>query len=129
MKSHVFAFLAAAAFATATPIVHAQTWDYQIYDRSGRMTAPGYITLSDKGGGEYTIKMFASNLDQCWKSPLKATVEKSDETLTIETIPPYLGCYPVRFVIRNDGSGGERQDKKADVWVSDGKSRGLTLKQ
>ena len=108
----------------------AQTWVYQTYDGAGKMTAPGNITLTDKGGGEYSFKMVAANLDQCWHSNVKATVEKTDATTVIETIPPYQGCNPVRFVIKNDGSGGERQNKTQNgAWRADGRDRGITLKQ
>ena len=94
------------------------------------MASPGQIVLTDKGGGEYSFKMIAPNLDQCWSSILKATAEKTDTITIIETVPPYQGCNPVRFVVKNDGSGGERQIKtQSGAWRTDGRDRGLALKQ
>ena len=132
MKSGRFllSIVAVTGAATVAPLALSQTWSYQTYDATGKMMAPGNITLTDKGGGEYSFKMVAANLDQCWNANLKVTVEKTDAITTIETVPPYQGCAAVRFVIKNDGSGGERQNKtKSGDWRGDGRDRGLTLKQ
>jgi hypothetical protein len=36
------------------------------------------------------------------------------------------GCEQIRYVIRNDGSGGQRETKRGDKWVKDGFDHGLT---
>lgn len=54
-------------------------------------------------------------------------VQRDADTTTITVLPPLAGCQPFRFVIRNDCSGGVRQNSRGERWEDDGLERGLTL--
>jgi hypothetical protein len=112
----------------------AQTWEYLSYRTAGagvmagQVSAPGYITL-DSSDGKATLSMFAGTMDSCYRGALNAAVTKTDVSTTITVPPRVAGCDEIRFVIRNDGSGGRREVKKGDAWVWDGLQRGLTPKK
>lgn len=117
----------AIVIAAMTPIgAQAQKWNFQPYAQ-GKPTSPGYILL-EESGGEYRFQLVASNLDSCYRSPMKASVEKTSASLTVTPIFPFRGCGEVRYIIRNDGTGGVRQFKVGEEWKSDGLDRGLSLK-
>ena len=56
-------------------------------------------------------------------------VAKTEASLIITVEPRMLGCEEIRFVIRNDGSGGQREVKKGEAWVWDGFKQVLTPKK
>jgi hypothetical protein len=127
------------ALTVLTPLVAstagAQTWTYQSYrsgqggsSSAGDRYAPGYVTLDNKGG-QATFVMSAGTLDRCYRGELDATVAKTEATTIITNAPPLTGCIEVRFVIKNDGTGGQREVKRDSDWVWDGFDRGLTLRK
>jgi hypothetical protein len=59
-------------------------------------------------------------------SELPAEVERSAETITITVTPPLTGCEPFRYVIKNDGSGGVRMNRRGDRWLPNGFDHDLT---
>jgi len=103
----------------------AQTWNYQSYNNGGIPQAPGYITLEGKGDAS-SLRMFAGTLNNCYNRELKASVTQSDGVTIITPVPALVGCEEVRFVIKNDGTGGRREVKRASDWVWDGLERRLT---
>lgn len=104
----------------------AESWNYQVYDQNGR-AAVGYITLEGSEGDE-RIRIVASGMDVCYQGALKASVERTDQTIVI-TVPPRLaGCPDIRFVIKADGTGGTRQVKSGDRWNTDRADRLLTIR-
>lgn len=110
----------------------AQTWDYMAYNltgtKAGQPLAPGYVTLDDKSG-KPVFRMVAGRTNTCYVGDLDATPTRT-ETTTIITIAPRLrGCDEVRFVIKNDGTGGRREVKQGSEWVWDGFDRGLTQRK
>jgi serine/threonine-protein kinase len=118
----------AAQLAAAPPAaqkVGAQSWEYQSYRSGGFRSAPGYITVEDKGG-KTILRMVAGTLINCYNGDLDATVIKTEATTIITVVPLLRGCEEIRFVIKNDGTGGQRQIKKGSGWVWDGLDRVLT---
>ena len=114
---------------------YAQTWDYQsVYSidnppgKAGARATPGYITLSESGE-KPILHMFAGNVAKCFSGDLQVKIQRSTETITILVPPKLRGCGSIRFVIRNDGSGGQREVILAGKWVGDGIERGLTLRK
>jgi hypothetical protein len=114
----------------------AQTWTYQSYSTgtavdspmAGRPLAPGYVTLEEKDG-HATIRIVAGSITKCFEGELKADVTKTEAT-TVITVPPRIGgCDEIRFVIKNDGTGGQREIKKGSEWAWDHYERGLTPKK
>ena len=105
--------------------IAAQTWNYQTYNGQGRAVAKGYVTL-EESGGEHTFRMFAGNVDICYRSSLKAQVESTETALTITPVFPMQGCGETRLVIKKDGSGGFREIKEGDQWKRDDLDRLLT---
>ena len=117
------------AISSAATSAAAQTWEYLSYypsgPKAGSLSAPGYVVLEEKSG-KATFRIVAGSLSTCYENALDATVTKTETTTTITTAPRMQGCGEVRFVIKNDGSGGRREVKNGAEWVWDGKERGLT---
>ena len=60
------------------------------------------------------------------RGSLPAEVQKTDEATVITVKPLLADCESIRYVIKNDGSGGVRQRQRDGQWVSDGFDHGLT---
>ena len=104
----------------------AQTWDYKVATKGGG--TPGSVTLEQQDGKP--IVRMLGRLNNCWsRQALKAHVSKTEDLTTITVEPALLGCDEIRFVIKNDGTGGKRQVKQGGEWVDDGFDRGLTLRK
>lgn len=110
-----------------------QSWEYKYYKlgAGGQYEKDRFVvgTLSviDEKDGKATLRILAGQGkgNNCTRGDLTAAVTKTDTTTTIE--PQLLtGCEEMRYVIRNDGSGGEREVKRGDKWVKDGYEHGLT---
>ena len=121
--------IAMVSFCSVATSAEAQSWNYLTTTTS--MTGsrvPGYVTLETQGN-KSIFRMSAGNLNRCYQGDLSAVVSRT-EAETIITIEPKLtGCEEIRFVIKNDGSGGRREVKNASDWVWDGAERGLTLRK
>jgi hypothetical protein len=103
-------------------------WNYQSYNvNSGEISAPGYLTLEESEKGS-TLKIFVPGLVTCFSRTLDAVVSRTDQFITITTIPAIHGCEQNRFVLKVDGTGGTRQTKVNDKWIRDKKERLLTIK-
>jgi len=118
----------AAAFAAI-----GQSWEYKYYkqgpggayERDRFFT--GSVELTEKDG-KASLRVVANvgPRNTCLRGEIPAVVTKTEATTTIE--PQMLqGCDEFRYVIRNDGSGGEREVKRNDKWIKDGFDHGLTL--
>jgi hypothetical protein len=110
--------------------IYAQTWNYQgsqQHDAVGP-SYMGQITL-EKIGGEYSFQMQHSNLDPCYKSAMKASVERTQSTITITPTSLIPGCGPVRFVLKTDGTGGFREFLTDGQWRREEANRVLTLRK
>ena len=114
---------------------HAESWHYQAYpDRTNilhapeKPLAPGHIVL-DESGDHPIFQMFAGTVTTCFSGPIDAKVKKTAEHIFITVRRDLRGCFPVRFVIRKDGTGGRREVMRNGRWVSDGLEHGLTIKQ
>jgi opacity protein-like surface antigen len=123
------AFLAA----TFAAFAQAQTWEYRYYKlgpggqyEKDRFVA-GTLSLMDEKDGKGTVRIVAGQGkgNNCTRGDLPAAVTKSDATTTLE-LQLLTGCDETRYVIRNDGSGGEREIRRNDKWVKDGYEHGLT---
>ena len=117
-------FAVAAVQAQAAPT---QSWDYQSYN-SGRPTASGYVTLEEKDG-DYSFTFFVPRMDKCYSREMKAVVEQTESTILITLPPLMIGCEEIRFAIKADGSGGNREVKRGEEWVKDRRDYGLTLRK
>jgi hypothetical protein len=121
----------------AAAAVCAQTWDYRSY-KKGKSSmgnqydkgnyVDGTITLEEKDG-KGVMRLTAGSVDICLRGELAVAVEKTGETTIITVPPPVTGCEEIRYVIKNDGSGGTRQVKRGDAWVNDRFEHLLTLKK
>jgi hypothetical protein len=104
----------------------AQSWNYQAYNNVDRRPmAPGYITLEERDG-KAVFKMYAGQVTNCYRTALNAAVTRTETTTIITPVPALLGCDEVRFVIKNDGTGGQREVKSGSDWIWDGLDRQLT---
>lgn len=122
------AFLTMGFLAGAIGVAHADDtqWKYKSYRKSATSGyskdafIEGTLSITQKDG-KWLMDMTAggNNTGPCYRTPIEAEVVRTDDTTTIE---PKLvsGCDLYRYVIRNDGSGGQRQVKKGEKWVGDG---------
>jgi len=109
--------------------IQAESWNYQTYSISkGTAAAPGYLTL-EESQGESRIKIVAPKMGTCWETDLKASVERTDQTIVITVVPRFATCEEIRFVIKTDGTGGIVQKKRGDAWVSEPDDRLLTIRK
>jgi hypothetical protein len=104
----------------------AQTWNYKVATEGGG--TPGSVSLEHRDG-KPVVRMHG-RLNDCWaRQELKAQVTKTVEATTITVAPAMIGCEEIRFVIKNDGTGGVRQIKNGGDWADDGFERDLTLRK
>jgi hypothetical protein len=126
-----------AMLANANAWAQTQAWDYKSYQKdrvSGQYSKERFltstITIVEKEGRATFRMITAGRGDPCIsQGDLPAEVERGSDLLTITVTPPLSGCEPFRYVIRTDGSGGDRLIRRNDRWVSDGLDHGLTPKK
>jgi hypothetical protein len=124
----LFAIFSTAAFAAK------QSWDYKSYQKdptSGQYSKERFrtstITLEEKDGKASFRMVAAGKGDPCVSlTELPAEVQRDADTTTITVTPPLAGCEPFRYIIKNDGSGGVRQNRRGERWANDGFDHGLT---
>jgi hypothetical protein len=120
------------AFLAATFAAIGQSWEYKYYKQGpgGAYERDrffnGSVELTEKDG-KASMRVVANvgTRNSCLRGDIPANVTKTETTTTIE-LQMLQGCDETRYVIRNDGSGGEREVKRNDKWVKDGFDHGLT---
>jgi hypothetical protein len=129
----------AVALALAATLVgasaQAQTWEYKSY-KKGNMGGQynkdvftmGTISVEEKDG-KATFRMVAGAVDACLRGDIPALVTRSDATTIVEPQIALAGCEKFRYVIRNDGSGGDREVWRGDAWKASSWDHGLTPKK
>jgi hypothetical protein len=120
--------------ATLAGAAQAQTWEYKSYKKTmgGQYSKDSYVIGSisvEEKDGKSLFRFTAGAVDACLRGDVPANVTKTDTLTTIELAQPLAGCETIRYVIRNDGSGGEREVKRGDAWVKDGWDHALTPKK
>ncbi len=125
--------VAAVVLGMLSVAAQAQTWEYKSYKKKNGVFDKerfniGEVTLEQKDGKAYW-HMVAGGTDACLRGDIPATVTKTDATTTVELQPAMAGCEQIRYVIKNDGSGGDREVKQSEKWVRDPWDHGLTLKK
>ena len=126
-----FAAASAVALGMACAAAQAQTWDYKAYKktRTGQFHKDeftmGTIALEEKDGKAF-FRQNAGRVDACLRGDVAAVVTRTEATTTIELQQPLAGCEAIRYVIRNDGSGGDREVRQGDRWARDAWDHGLT---
>ena len=127
----VFAAASVVALGLACAAAQAQTWEYKLYkkSRTGQFHkddfTTGTIALEEKDGKAF-FSMNSGRVDACLRGQIPAVVTKTEATTTIELQQPIAGCEAIRYVIRNDGSGGDREVRQGDRWAKDAWDHGLT---
>lgn len=120
--------VAALALAQAT----SQSWEYRSFRKNAagqwdrENFIAGKVTLEQPKEGSPMFSMSAGRVDLCLRGSIPAVVSKTDDTTIIEVMPVAPGCDVFRYVIRNDGSGGRRENKVGERWINDGFDHGLT---
>lgn len=85
------------------------------------------MTVFEKDGKSW-LRMVAGNMDVCRRADMPATVTRTDATTVVEPEISLAGCERFRFVIRNDGSGGQREVLRGERWAKTSYDHGLTPK-
>jgi outer membrane protein assembly factor BamB len=112
----------------------AQTWNYKSYKKpmGGQYNKDnfvvGTISVEEKDGKAY-FRMNSGVTDACVRGAIPASVSKTETDTTIEVLQSLAGCELFRYVIRNDGTGGVREFKRGDAWVTSTWDHDLTLKR
>ena len=86
----------------------------------------GTISIVENGDGKAAFRFTVGRVDVCYRGELPATVTRTAELTTIEVTQVVPGCEELRYVIRNDGSGGTREARRGDAWVKSPFDHGLT---
>ena len=124
-----------AALASASALAQTQAWDYVSYKKeptSGQylrdLTNAGTLELLQHGDKAY-FRIIAGSTDVCHRGDIEATVTRGDEVTTITMTQAISGCPLLRYVIRNDGSGGRKELRRDGRWIDDRFDHGLTPKK
>jgi hypothetical protein len=120
-----------AAIALLAGAAQAQTWEYKSYKKTmgGQFNKDDFVlgTISiEEKDGKSSFRMNAGMVDACLRGEFPAAVVKTPETTTIEPQVLLSGCEKFRYVIRNDGSGGNREYWRNEQWVKNTWDFGLT---
>lgn len=83
----------------------------------------GSVKLFQDGAGAYSVRMVGTTVNSCLNVEVDARVEKTEETTSIFPAKRFASCPELRFVIKNDGSGGTVQSnvgrRGAVAWQTD----------
>lgn len=129
MHLHVAVCVVALTACAASSTTSSQTWNYRTYDFVP--TSPsetGYIVLK-RSGDEYTFQMIAPGLAPCYAASLRAAVDVTETNTIVTPEPRHSHCEKFRFVIKNDGTGGVRQNWNGTAWRTDRRERLLTRRE
>jgi hypothetical protein len=118
------------ALIMAASAASAQTWEYKNYpkDRVRGYSKDNFIVSSvslEEKDGKHFFRLATFFNDPCYLGAIPAEVTKTDETTVIELKHSIAGCERVRYVIRNDGSGGQREGWRGDAWKASPFDHGL----
>jgi hypothetical protein len=129
----------AAAAAALVLLVHAapasaqsQRWEYKSYKKAasgGQYDKDNFVAGTievEQKDGQAAFRMFAGQVDVCYRGALPAAVTRTDELTVIEVTQPVPGCEVFRYTIRNDGSGGFKEVRLGDAWRKSRFDHGLT---
>lgn len=124
----------ALALASGSALAQTQSWNYKSYLRdktTGQYSKEKFrtstITLTESDGKAVFRMITAGSGDPCIsRGDLPAEVTRTTDITTITVTPTLAGCEPFRYEIKNDGSGGIRQNRRNDRWVADGLDHDLT---
>jgi hypothetical protein len=112
------------ALLTFLPLAWGQEWSYQTIGANRQPLNVGTFRLSEPNPGQYVGRIQAPDLDVCFRSELKAAVEKTSDQTLVVLEPLMSGCQRVRLVLNNDGSGGKREIYQSDgTWKWDERER------
>jgi hypothetical protein len=136
MKTRTRLWVALAAPLLLAPALSlAESWEYVSYKKdktSGQYMRDnsnvGTLELVERDGKAF-FRIIAGPMDVCLRGNLDATVVRSPATTIITMTEPISGCPPVRYVIRNDGSGGAKEHLRDGAWVGNRFDHGLTPKK
>lgn len=120
----------AAALAFSLGAASAQSWNFDSTRKGGRgkgagEISHGVVTLEERDGKAF-VRLVGGPDNPCLRGEMPARVTRSAETTTIEPQMPLPDCEVFRLVIRNDGSGGEREVRRGDAWAPGKSEHGLT---
>ncbi|MCE9660542.1 MAG: hypothetical protein K8R60_18605 [Burkholderiales bacterium] len=123
-------FALALGLALAASAASAQSWNYESTKKGGRgkaagETAHGVVTLEERDGKAF-FRLVGGPDNLCLRGEMPAKVTRTAETTTIEPQSSLPDCEAFRLVIRNDGSGGERETRRGDAWIPGKNEHGLT---
>ena len=81
-------------------------------------------------GGAYTFRIQGTGVDECFTRELTSNVEKTLDVTIITPTPQMRTCPRVRFIIKNDGSGGQVMvnvgRRNVEQWAEEESDYGLT---
>jgi hypothetical protein len=70
-----------------------------------------------KPSGDARIRFGGNSNHPCLRGYMKVKVEWTERDLTLQPVPNMADCPTFRWLVRRDGSGGERQVLMNDRWV------------
>ena len=122
----------ALTFATAALAATSGEWTFDtgtntVFSNRYSSTNPGYrkakAQLYKDGDAGYSFIIRGTGVDDCFSREVAATVERTAALTTITPTLAMRNCPKVRYVIRNDGSGGFVQlltgKRSSEAWTTD----------
>ena len=124
-----------ASVAVAAPVGE---WNYKLVPNG--VAANNYANLNPafrrakvqlfQDGNAHTMRMQGTGVDECFTRESPTLVEKTADTTTMTPQFAMRSCPRVRFVVKNDGSGGMVMvnvgKRNAEQWADDENDYGLT---
>lgn len=92
----------------------------------GERVGVGRLELAERAD-EASVRIVADRVkvSPCQDVRLKAHVTRDDTTTKVITEPAYGVCEPVMYVLRNDGTGGDRYTQVNGAWAKETLNFGL----
>jgi len=120
------AVLAMVAWGAAFGWCAERKWDYVLRLKSGDTRHGSIVVSEDAGGASLRYEFAEKDLESCVRGVLPAAVSRGEGTTLVEATQTRPGCARVRFVLRDDGTGGTREVWRDGQWQWDGFERGLS---
>lgn len=111
MKNKIYALAAAAAMLTGCATVSSDKELIVAINTTG-----SYMKISDPSG-DARLRYRSSSVHPCWQGSLPVKVDWTEKNLILQPTPNMGDCPTIRWLIRRDGSGGERQVNEGGKWA------------
>jgi hypothetical protein len=113
-----------------------QSWEYRyLVTNVNRIGLEIFGTINtayllvEYGSGRPSVRLELLHPLYCYRGELNASIVETNVS-TVITVPSQArDCEESRFVLKKDGSGGQREIRQGSSWIWDGEDHGLATKK